>query len=110
MKSLDPRRVPSVVPSTGHDVRSCLPGRPDPTRAALRNQLAIVRALMDEVARTLPLTGCGVPSAQLIEELARLGCRCFEVAEATSRLVDPGGEPTAPPHSHVRGRSVRVVS
>lgn len=108
MRALDPRRrrLP-CVPSAGRDARSCLPGRPDPTRAALRSQLAIVRALLDEVARSQPLMG-EAPSAQLVEELARLGCRCFEVAEATSRLIDPGDEVASAPHSHVRG-TVRVV-
>lgn len=96
--------------SVAHDPHACLPGRPDPSRAALRNQLAVVRALMDEVARLQPLAGCGAPSAQLVEELARLGCRCFEAAEATSRFVDPDGEATPAPASHVRERLGRVVS
>lgn len=109
MKSLDSGRLRRrYVPSGGHDARSCLPGRPDPARAALRHQLAVVRALVDEVARTQPLTTEGGPNAQLVEELARLGCRCLELAEATSRLIEPGDEIAPAPRSHVR-RVVPVV-
>jgi len=55
----------------------------------VRSQVAIVRALADQVER-LPLhgDGQGVP-AQLIEELARLGCLLLEHAGALAALQPP---------------------
>jgi hypothetical protein len=66
----------------------------------LRNQAALVRALLDELDRVAP-TGSKEPGvqkyaalgAQLAEELGRLGCRMLECAAAitgddvTSHLV-----------------------
>jgi hypothetical protein len=56
----------------------------------VRKQTASVRALLDEIERGGPSgPGDGV-SEQLVEELARLGCRCLEVAsELASRLPVP---------------------
>lgn len=47
--------------------------------SSVRNQVAFVRALLDEIERVAPADAKGV-SEQLVEELARLGCRCIEVA------------------------------
>lgn len=51
----------------------------------VREQMALVRSLIDELERTLPRSGMSVsPRAQLIEELARLGCRALETAARMS--------------------------
>jgi hypothetical protein len=54
----------------------------------VRSQAAFVRTLLDEVERVAPsAAGCAV-SAQLAEELTRLGCRFLEVASSLSTVVD----------------------
>lgn len=55
--------------------------------AAVRSQTALVRALLDEVERRLP-GGDVVVDAQLVEEIARLGCRFVEAASALSDALD----------------------
>ena len=54
----------------------------------LRSQTAFVRTLLDEVERVSRGGGDGALAAQLIEELARLGCRCLETASDLSLTVD----------------------
>lgn len=49
---------------------------------AVRSEAAFVRSLLDEVERLVPSGESNAISAQLIEELGRLGCRCLEVAQA----------------------------
>ncbi len=48
---------------------------------ATAGQLAVVRTLADEIRRCIE-RGIGVEALreQLAEEIARLGCRCFEAA------------------------------
>lgn len=57
------------------------------TTASVRGQAAFVRALLDELERISPAGKEGAFSAQLVEELARLGCRCLEAATALSAVV-----------------------
>jgi hypothetical protein len=56
---------------------------------AIREQAAVVRALSDH----LECLGPGQPDdslrAQLVEELARLGCRIFEAAAALAGVTPP---------------------
>lgn len=54
---------------------------------SLRSQAAFVRALLDELERISPADSEGALGAQLVEELARLGCRCLETASALSATV-----------------------
>lgn len=56
--------------------------------ASVRSQAAFVRALLDEVERVAPSTGECPLSVQLVEELARLGCRFIEVADALTATSD----------------------
>lgn len=52
----------------------------------LRNQAALVRALVDEFERLAPSDGEGLLVCdQLLEELTRLGCRILETAAALAR-------------------------
>lgn len=55
---------------------------------AIRQQLAIVRALADEIERCLP-QGTDTTQERLVEELARLGCRCVETGVAMAKQVGP---------------------
>jgi hypothetical protein len=57
--------------------------------ARLRTQLAVVRALADQIevaASPRHVNGFG---EQLIEEMARLGCRLFEAAAELTRTPAP---------------------
>ena len=56
--------------------------------SAVRSQAAFVRALLDEVERVAPHGSEDAVNAQLVEELARLGCRFLEVASALAARVD----------------------
>jgi hypothetical protein len=56
--------------------------------SSVRSQAAFVRALLDEVERVAPSGSGSVVSEQLVEELARLGCRCIETASALTAVVD----------------------
>jgi hypothetical protein len=56
-------------------------GSEDCGLSGVRIQAAVVRALLDE-ERVAPSTAGSAVSAQLVEELARLGCRLLEVASA----------------------------
>ena len=68
---------------------------PEPTRRAsdvravspVRSQAAFVRALLDEVERIAPAGGDRAVTEQLAEELARLGCRCIELANALEAVI-----------------------
>jgi hypothetical protein len=65
-------------------------------RLALREQLAVVRTLADQLER---LTGPGAASgttAQLAEELARFGCLVLDAAAAVSNAGPPKTEPRRP--------------
>jgi hypothetical protein len=55
---------------------------------AIRHLLAIVRALADEIERCLP-QGADTTHERLVEELARLGCRCVETGFAMAKQVGP---------------------
>lgn len=54
----------------------------------VRSQAAFVRALLDELERVSPPSADDTVSEQLIEEIARLGCRCIEIAGALTAVVD----------------------
>jgi len=56
--------------------------------SSVRSQAAFVRALLDEVERVAPSGAGDAVSAQLVEELARLGCRCFDTASTLTDVVD----------------------
>jgi hypothetical protein len=47
-----------------------------------------VRALLDEVERVAPAGADVAFDAQVVEELARLGCRCIEMASGLTAIVD----------------------
>jgi hypothetical protein len=56
-----------------------------PPLASVRNQAALVRALLDELEALTPrFDPARPPSAQAIDELTRLGCRIFEAAAILS--------------------------
>lgn len=55
---------------------------------SVRSQAAFVRALLDEVERVAPPGSDDAVSEQLVEELARLGRRCIEIANALAAVVD----------------------
>jgi hypothetical protein len=56
---------------------------------AIREQAGVVRALADHLERLDPPgAGLGV-RRQLVEELARLGCRILETAAALSEATEP---------------------
>ena len=61
---------------------------------SLREQVAVARALLDEVEALAPLSVDGHPSpeGQVAEDLMRLGCRMVEMASTLSRV--PGEDPT----------------
>ena len=56
--------------------------------SSVRSQAAFVRALIDELERISPAGAEVALSAQLAEELARLGCRCLEAARALAAQED----------------------
>jgi len=62
----------------------------EPRLARLRAQVAIVRTLADHIERFARQADAGELSSQLIEEMARLGCRLFELAAPMAR--SPGSE------------------
>jgi hypothetical protein len=60
----------------------------------LRSHIAVVRSLLDELDRIVPPSRSRQPEgaplelrAQLVEELARLGCRLLESAAALTRAL-----------------------
>lgn len=57
--------------------------------AAVRSQAAFLRSLLDEVERLAPASSAHHESVsdQIIEELARLGCRTIEAASLLTRVV-----------------------
>ncbi|HEY3820667.1 MAG TPA: hypothetical protein VGL81_26055 [Polyangiaceae bacterium] len=57
--------------------------------SALRSQVAIVRALADQVDRMSRLDEADGLRDQLIEELARLGCRLIEEASSMAGPARP---------------------
>lgn len=56
----------------------------------VRSQAAFVRALLDELERVAPAGADLTDSVteQLVEELARLGCRCIEIANVLTASVE----------------------
>jgi hypothetical protein len=54
----------------------------------IRTQAGVIRALLDEVDAVDPAFGAEL-EGQLIEELARLGCRILEAASAMSDSKRP---------------------
>lgn len=65
--------------------------KPSPANTALRalrSQAAFLRALLDEVERLAPASsGDEGFSEQIVEELARLGCRSLEAASELAHVV-----------------------
>jgi hypothetical protein len=58
-------------------------------RAAIRTQLAVVRSILDELEQIGALRRVpDVAHDQLVEELARLGCRVFDAALSLAKDVD----------------------
>jgi hypothetical protein len=55
---------------------------------SVRSQAAFVRTLLDEVERVTFHDTEEALSEQVVEELARLGCRFLEVANAVAKAVD----------------------
>jgi hypothetical protein len=55
--------------------------------SSVRNQAALLRTLLDEVERVAPPGVDEAVCEQLVEELARLGCRCIELARALTPVV-----------------------
>jgi hypothetical protein len=86
MKPLTARHLPSLrALQTSDDERL----REELYLLAVREQVAVVRAFADELER---LTSRGRTRAlyeQLVEELARLGCRILETAATASRMAEP---------------------
>lgn len=80
--SSSPKRSTSGSASS---VRRASGTRPAET---VRRHAAFVRTLVDEVARATPSELADPVSAQMVEELARLGCRCVELAGKLAALVD----------------------
>ena len=64
------------------------------TLERLRGQAALARALLDELDRAVPHGSNEVISAQLVEELARLGCQLIDAASALSSHLDNGRSTT----------------
>jgi hypothetical protein len=68
--------------------------RASATLSAIRSQAAFVRTLLDEVERTTAIGSATARldeshlSAQLVEELARLGCSFIEAANGLTSVVD----------------------
>lgn len=79
---MSPRPVTELLRGTGH---FGAPMRLD----SVRPQIAVVRALADQVEQ-LSHTGLADElRAQLVEELARLGCRLLEEAGSLASSVAP---------------------
>jgi hypothetical protein len=89
-----PQRLTTVPPTDRSSASGPL--------AAIRGQAAFVRALLDEVERAVPPQAEAV-SAQLVEELARLGCSFLEAAQALRGELDQGGGEA---HPHREGPDV----
>jgi hypothetical protein len=68
----------------------------------VRKQAALVRALLDELERVAPLNGVDALTEQLIEEIARLGCRCVRFASALTEIRDAQERPSDPAHGVAR--------
>jgi hypothetical protein len=71
--------------------------------ARLREQVAVVRNLADRIEQLVRPANAGSLSDQLIEEMARLGCRLFEAAASMAQapLHQPaGGDPFLGPIAH----------
>ena len=66
----------------------------DSRLAGVRSQAAFVRTLLDEVERVAPSGTGNAVSTQLVEELARLGCRFLEVASALSTTMEVEAPPS----------------
>lgn len=56
---------------------------------AVRRQTAVVRALLDQVECLSPWSAIEGLRAQLVEELARLGCMLLEAAASLSSTTEP---------------------
>jgi hypothetical protein len=85
-------------------IRQRIPKKPSrPTEAAslsLLSQTALVHALLDEVERAARTGNASIAGDQLVEELARLGCRCLDVAGDLSEALEAAPESDdAPPAS-----------
>lgn len=66
-----------------------------PEIGSLRAQAAFIRALLDEVERVTPAAAPIAIREQLVEELARLGCRFIELANGLAEVVDDRGRKCA---------------
>jgi hypothetical protein len=71
--------------------------------ARLREQVAVVRTLADHIEQLARPGNAGSLSDQLIEEMARLGCRLFEAAASMAQAPlhqRAGGDPFLGPIAH----------
>jgi hypothetical protein len=74
---------------------------------AVREQVAIVRALADELERLTAQGRMRGRCEQFVEELARLGCRILETAATASRMAEPATPTDARPLRQDRESSLR---
>jgi hypothetical protein len=64
------------------------PRRPPPALESVREQVACIRALLDEIERVAPVSAAGWNlSEQIVDELTRLGTRSLEAATELSRAI-----------------------
>jgi len=78
-----PRKAANVAAYDSHsDGALSAPLGPHPAHASLRQQIAVVRTLLDELDDSVPSSGSlpQAPDAQVIDELIRLGCRVLDSA------------------------------
>jgi hypothetical protein len=61
---------------------------PTPALEALREQVACLRALLDEIDRVAPVSAAGRDlSEQIVDELTRLGNRSLDAATELRRVI-----------------------
>jgi hypothetical protein len=81
----------SSTPCTSFELPRMLAVAQSPASSALgalRSQAAYLRALLDEVERLAPSSTLDEGlTEQVIEELARLGCRSLEAASELTRVI-----------------------
>jgi hypothetical protein len=83
---LMPVQVLSVTPLECRHVR---PLATNPRSVNLRSQVAVVRALADQVEQLSLAADADGLGTQMVEEMARLGCRLLETAAALAETA-PG--------------------
>ena len=78
-------------------------------RARIRTQVAIARTLFDELERTVSWGNASPIDDQVIEELARTGCRILEAAAALAAEFDASESPPRA-EARVRPRALHDVA